>query len=74
MVEKCWRGRCIWKSPLEAGPVRAKQVDEMFSLVTGADHAIVLGDFNFGDDESEVRRIHPNDVDLWRELQPNDPG
>jgi endonuclease/exonuclease/phosphatase family metal-dependent hydrolase len=62
------------ESMLEDGPVRAKQLDEIFALVDDADNAVVLGDFNFGDREAEESHIPPSYRDLWAELHPHDPG
>lgn len=62
------------ESLLEDGPVRAKQLDEIFALVEDADNAVVLGDFNFGDREAEESHIPAAYLDLWAELHPNDPG
>lgn len=58
----------------EDGPIRAKQLDEIFALVATADDAVVLGDFNFGDGEAEENRIPSEYVDVWSTLHPNDLG
>lgn len=62
------------ESQLNDGPVRAKQLDQIFSLASTGDHAIVLGDFNFGDNEAEESHIPATYVDLWKTHHPKDPG
>jgi tyrosyl-DNA phosphodiesterase 2 len=62
------------ESPLQDGPVRAKQLDAIFSRTKGADDAVVTGDFNFGDGEEEEKRIPAEYTDLWKALKPGDPG
>ena len=63
------------ESYLEDGPVRARQLDRIFTLVWGADHAVVLGDLNFGDGEQpETAHLDKRYQDLWLALQPGKPG
>lgn len=62
------------ESMLEDGPIRAEQLDYIFSVVEKADNAVVLGDFNFGDGEAEESHIPASYVDLWTELHSNKPG
>jgi len=63
------------ESPLEAGPTRAKQLDQIFGLLKDCDDAILLGDFNFGDgEEPETSHLDKKYVDAWRAVKPNDPG
>jgi tyrosyl-DNA phosphodiesterase 2 len=63
------------ESQLEAGPVRAKQLDAIFPLLRDADDAVLLGDFNFGDEEEpDTSHLDKAYVDLWRALRPGEPG
>ena len=63
------------ESYLEDGPVRARQLDRIFTLVRDADHAVVLGDLNFGDGEQpETDRLDRRYRDLWLALEPKEPG
>lgn len=63
------------ESFLDDGPVRAQQLDGVFSLLGRAPDAIFLGDFNFGDGEQpETKHLDPAYVDLWTQLRPGDPG
>ena len=63
------------ESYLEDGPIRAEQLDSIFSLVKDYAAAIVLGDFNFGDgEEPETGRLDDRYVDMWTALEPKDPG
>lgn len=62
------------ESLLDDGPVRARQLDRIFSMLGDGTDAVVLGDFNFGDGEPEEARIPPSYVDLWTALRPGEPG
>ncbi len=63
------------ESPLQAGEARARQLGEILPLFAGADDAVLLGDFNFGDgEEPETGRLPAAFVDLWRALRPDQPG
>jgi tyrosyl-DNA phosphodiesterase 2 len=62
------------ESPLQDGPVRAKQLDAIFTRMKGSDDAVVTGDFNFGDGEDEEKRIPAEFVDPWKALKPGEPG
>jgi len=63
------------ESFLDDGPVRARQLDGVFSLLRRAPDAILLGDFNFGDGEQpETKHLDPAYVDLWTKLRPGEPG
>lgn len=62
------------ESYLEDGPVRAKQLDTIFGLIEGAENAVVLGDFNFGEGEPEGKQIPSSYVDLWKVLRSEAPG
>lgn len=63
------------ESPLEAGEVRAQQLGEILPLLAGADEAVLMGDFNFGDGEQpETAGLPASFVDLWTALRPGEPG
>jgi tyrosyl-DNA phosphodiesterase 2 len=63
------------ESPLDQGPVRARQLDMVFELIGGAEQAILLGDLNFGDREQpETEHLHKDFIDVWRTLRPAEPG
>jgi endonuclease/exonuclease/phosphatase family metal-dependent hydrolase len=63
------------ESFLEDGPIRAKQLDQMFKLLERHPDAILLGDFNFGDGEQpETGQLKRSYTDLWRALRPKRPG
>ncbi len=66
----------IWlESPLEDGPARVKQLGEVWPLLEGADDAVLMGDFNFGDGERpETASLDKRFVDLWMALRPGEPG
>jgi endonuclease/exonuclease/phosphatase family metal-dependent hydrolase len=62
-------------SHLESGSIRAEQLRRVFAFLADADEAIVLGDFNFGDDdERETAALDQRYVDLWTRLRPGEPG
>ncbi len=63
------------ESFLEAGPIRAKQLDDIFSLIKDADDAIFAGDFNFGDgEEPDTSHLDKKFTDVWSALMPKNPG
>lgn len=62
------------ESRLEDGPVRAEQLDAILELLADADEAVVIGDLNFGDGEDEESHLDPKYVDLWKALDPDNPG
>jgi tyrosyl-DNA phosphodiesterase 2 len=63
------------ESFLEDGAARAEQLKRVFVLLRDAPHALLLGDFNFGDGEQpETRTLEPAFVDAWLALHPKDPG
>jgi len=62
------------ESPLQDGPVRAKQIESILSRLRDADDAVFLGDLNFGDGETEEKKIDAAYVDVWKSLKPNDAG
>lgn len=69
------------ESYLEDGPIRAQQLDQIFTDLA-AEHAdpqvsgtIFCGDLNFGDGEQpETEHLDPRFVDLWATLRPGRPG
>lgn len=61
-------------SHLEDGPVRSRQLQAMGRAFAGQHHAVLLGDFNFGDGEGEERDVPPGFVDAWSALHPGKPG
>ena len=62
------------ESYLEDGPVRSVQLDRMFGRLRDAEHAVLLGDLNFGDGEPESSHIGNGYEDLWLALHPGQPG
>jgi endonuclease/exonuclease/phosphatase family metal-dependent hydrolase len=63
------------ESELDAGETRAKQLAAIFAELKEDDDAVILGDFNFGDDEQpETRSIPSKFHDVWKELLPQAPG
>src|SRR5262249_34663454 len=62
------------ESPLQDGPVRAKQIDAILPRLRDADDAVLLGDFNFGDGEPEEKKLDAAYVDVWRSLKPSESG
>lgn len=62
------------ESFLDDGPVRAKQLDLIFGGLRGVEHALFLGDFNFGDGEPEGASLDPAYRDLWLGLRSGEPG
>lgn len=57
--------------------VREAQLDTIFPILrrgAGAQHALLMGDFNFSDDWPEQNRLDGEFVDLWHKLFPEDPG
>lgn len=62
-------------SPLELGQVRAKQLKEVFELLQDYDHAVLLGDYNFGDGEQpDTDALDSAFVDAWLALRPDEDG
>ncbi|MCZ7644496.1 MAG: endonuclease/exonuclease/phosphatase family protein [Planctomycetota bacterium] len=63
------------ESFLDSGLVRVEQLKDAFKLLDGAAHAVLLGDFNFGDGEQpESAALPAAFADCWRALKPADPG
>jgi endonuclease/exonuclease/phosphatase family metal-dependent hydrolase len=62
------------ESPLEAGEMRARQLQEISKRIGDGD-AILLGDFNFADgSQPESRRLPEGFIDVWTALRPKDLG
>jgi poly(A) polymerase len=59
---------------LEDGPMRARQLRTMVQAMAAKPHAVMLGDFNCGDGEAELREVPPAFVDAWSPLHPGEPG
>jgi tyrosyl-DNA phosphodiesterase 2 len=70
------RPEVICSVHLESGKassgLRGRQLRRIFRALSGADNAVVLGDFNMRDGENE--RISPPYCDLWPALRPHDDG
>jgi tyrosyl-DNA phosphodiesterase 2 len=62
------------ESYLEDGPVRGAQLRKIFAKLRDAEHALFLGDFNFGDGEPEASRLESSYEDLWLALHSGDRG
>ena len=57
------------------GPVRAKQLDMMFSMLAKEKDAVLMGDFNFGyGAQPETRSLPSTYQDLWLTLHKGKPG
>lgn len=61
-------------SYLEDGPMRSRQLQDMGRAFAGQQHAVLVGDFNFGDGEREEQDVPPGFVDVWSILHPGKPG
>lgn len=64
---------------LESGetsaPIRAEQLKIVFPQLEDAEHAILLGDFNFDPSWTEENnRLDPDYEDVWTRLRGNEPG
>ncbi|MEQ9001526.1 MAG: endonuclease/exonuclease/phosphatase family protein [Coleofasciculus sp. B1-GNL1-01] len=56
-------------------PIRAMQLADIFPLLENADHAVLMGDFNFCSSwEDENRNLDPRYQDLWAVLRENELG
>jgi endonuclease/exonuclease/phosphatase family metal-dependent hydrolase len=64
------------ESLLEDGPIRAKQLDDIFAeLANETAPTLFAGDLNFGDGEQpDTAHLDPAFIDLWTALHPRDPG
>ena len=66
---------CHLESLLRDGPVRARQLDDVFARLAKTSDTVFAGDFNFGDGEQpETGRLPPDYLDLWTALHPKRPG
>lgn len=61
-------------SHLEDGPIRSRQLQAMGRAFAGQQHAVLLGDFNFGDGGREEQDVPPGFIDAWDVLHPGNPG
>lgn len=61
-------------SLMEDGPRRERQMALVQEAMRGINHALWLGDFNFGDADVEQARIEPGWVDAWSTARPGEPG
>lgn len=73
------RALCIGNLHLEssggATPVRLQQLDTVLPSVHVAQHAVLMGDFNFDPIQwPEQSRVEAQFRDLWAELRGDDPG
>lgn len=63
------------ESPLEDGPRRIEQLQEIYRTVGGFTDVILTGDFNFGDgDTPESAHLDRAYQDIWTILHPDLPG
>jgi tyrosyl-DNA phosphodiesterase 2 len=54
---------------------RSAQLEQIFRLLAPADHAVLMGDFNFCSSwRQENERIDPAYLDLWSTLRPDEAG
>jgi len=66
---------CHLESLLRDGPVRAKQLDDVFGRLEKVGDALFAGDFNFGDGEQpDSAHLAKDYADAWLQLHPEDPG
>ncbi len=60
---------------LEAGEMRVRQLATAFSPLKPKTHALLIGDYNFGDgEEPETSNLPRTYTDIWRTLHPLKPG
>ncbi len=63
------------ESRLEDTRMRKRQLKKIFSSIKKEETAIILGDFNFGDESETESGQFPEDViDIWKLLKPGDRG
>lgn len=55
-------------------PVRIDQLKEVFAFLHPYDRVALVGDFNFAPDYEENRHLHPDYLDAWSYLRPEEPG
>ena len=66
---------CHLESPLNAGLIRAKQLEVFFKKLKPFENVIFLGDFNFGDGEQPETKNIPNAYkDMWTLTNPKKKG
>jgi endonuclease/exonuclease/phosphatase family metal-dependent hydrolase len=65
---------CHLDSLVENHQTRIRQLQQAFRQLDSASNALLLGDFNFGDDDSEQSALNSSYKDVWRQLKPHDPG
>ncbi|PCJ52020.1 MAG: hypothetical protein COA79_24895 [Planctomycetota bacterium] len=66
---------CHLDSFLKDGVMRAKQLDLLFNKLSEHDNAILLGDFNFGDNEMpETNHLNKDFIDVWKVTNKNEVG
>jgi poly(A) polymerase len=61
-------------SYLEDGPMRVQQLRAMSVALQDREHAVLLGDFNFGDGAPEAAQMPVGFVDAWLHLYAGKPG
>ncbi len=60
---------------LKESPTRGVQLDAIFTELAAAEHAILMGDFNFCASWAEENaRIRPEYLDVWPAVHPDEPG
>ncbi|MEQ8963024.1 MAG: endonuclease/exonuclease/phosphatase family protein [Coleofasciculus sp. C2-GNP5-27] len=63
------------ESKKKFAPIRARQLADIFPLLENADHAVLMGDFNFCSSwQDENRNLDPRYQDLWAVLRGNESG
>ena len=62
------------ESLLNDTALRIKQLNVIFKETSNCKDMILLGDFNFGDNDAENKVINSDYLDAWRQLKPNDRG
>lgn len=70
---------CVGTLHLESSPestsTRLEQLDRVLPALQGADHAVLMGDFNFDPaNRDEQSRIEHGYTDLWPALRGDEPG
>lgn len=62
------------ESMLEDTPVRIQQLQKTFDTLSGCEHIVLGGDFNFGDNEAENSTFPTAYIDIWPQLHPHKAG
>lgn len=65
---------CHLDSFPENRQTRLWQLQQIFAHLGAARHALLLGDFNFGDEAPEQEALTRTFTDIWPQLRPADPG